>query len=138
VYPPYPDAQVPQFSQSAGLVVLLTAAAHALALIGADDFLGLPRGPPSAPFQPRLRAALAPASSFRGEQEEQPSAPARHDVQLIPVFSWSRAVGPRMAMLGAGLTPTMTRWRFVWNSRHPAQVGKLKAQGTGIRAIGGS
>ncbi len=40
-----------------------------------------------------------------------------------------------MEMLGAGLAPTMTRSRFVWNSRHPAEVGRLKAQGTGIRVI---
>ena len=40
-----------------------------------------------------------------------------------------------MALLGAVLTPTMTRWRFVWNSRHPAEVGKLKMQGLGVRAI---
>ena len=39
----------------------------------------------------------------------------------------------RLRVGGAGLTPTMMRWRFVYDCRHPAEAGKLKTQGTGSR-----
>ncbi len=37
--------------------------------------------------------------------------------------------------MGAGLTPTKTRWRFVYNCGHLAEAGNATTRGTGSRVV---